>query len=95
MGRCAIDHYKEVKRYSVFSHDELIFKLASEYQYLDPDIGDATKFELDYIVKQEKSSRKLAHERVCPSPFVARTRSHRLVFVCCRARPMAIAFASS
>ncbi|CAF3976187.1 unnamed protein product, partial [Rotaria magnacalcarata] len=27
MGRCAIDHYKEVKRYSVFSHDELIYIL--------------------------------------------------------------------
>ncbi|CAF3741537.1 unnamed protein product [Rotaria sordida] len=49
MGRCAIDHYKEMKRYSVFSHDELICKLASECQYLDPAIGDATKFELDYI----------------------------------------------
>jgi histone demethylase JARID1 len=65
MGRCAIDHYKEVKRYSVFSHDELICKLASECQYLDPAIGDATKFELDYIVKQEKNSRKSAYERVC------------------------------
>ena len=65
MGRCAIDHYKEVKRYSVFSHDELICKLASECQYLDPAIGDATKFELDYIVKQEKNSRKLAYEQVC------------------------------
>ncbi|CAF4179849.1 unnamed protein product, partial [Rotaria sordida] len=31
------------------SHDELICKLASECQYLDPAIGDATKFELDYI----------------------------------------------
>lgn len=63
MGRCAIDHYKDVKRYSVFSHDELICKLASECQYLDPAIGDATKFELDYIVKQEKHSRKFAHEK--------------------------------
>ncbi|CAM4747121.1 unnamed protein product [Rotaria magnacalcarata] len=63
MGRCAIDHYKEVKRYSVFSHDELICKLASECQYLDPAIGDATKFELDYIVKQEKNSRKLAYDQ--------------------------------
>ncbi len=64
MGRCAIDHYKEVKRYSVFSHDELICKLASECQYLDPAIGDATKCELDYIVKQEKNSRKSAYDRV-------------------------------
>ena len=63
MGRCAIDHYKDVKRYSVFSHDELICKLASECQYLDPAIGDATKFELDYIVKQEKYGRKSAHEK--------------------------------
>ncbi|CAF3754583.1 unnamed protein product [Rotaria sordida] len=63
MGRCAMDHYKEMKRYSVFSHDELICKLASECQYLDPAIGDATKFELDYIVKQEKNSRKLAYEQ--------------------------------
>ncbi|CAF1425916.1 unnamed protein product [Rotaria sordida] len=39
MGRCAIDHYKEMKRYSVFSHDELICKLASECQYLDPAIA--------------------------------------------------------
>jgi len=62
MGRCAIDHYKDVKRYSVFSHDELICKLASECQYLDPAIGDATKFELDYIVKQEKTARKLARD---------------------------------
>ncbi|CAF4723702.1 unnamed protein product, partial [Rotaria magnacalcarata] len=45
--------------------DELICKLASECQYLDPAIGDATKFELDYIVKQEKNSRKLAYDQVC------------------------------
>ena len=64
MGRCAIDHYKDVKRYSVFSHDELICKLASECQYLDPAIGDATKFELDYIVRQEKAARKTAYEYV-------------------------------
>ena len=62
MGRCAIDHYKDVKRYSVFSHDELVCKLASECQYLDPAIGDATKSELDYIVRQEKSARKLARD---------------------------------
>jgi hypothetical protein len=58
-----------MKRYSVFSHDELICKLASECQYLDPAIGDATKFELDYIVKQEKNSRKSAYERVCSLNF--------------------------
>ncbi|CAF1364311.1 unnamed protein product [Adineta steineri] len=63
MGRCAIDHYKEVKRYSVFSHDELICKLASECQYLDPAIGDATRFELDCILQQEKNSRKSAYEQ--------------------------------
>ena len=67
MGRCAIDHYKDVKRYSVFSHDELICKLASECQYLDPAIGDATNFEFDYIVKHETNSRKLAYEQVCLS----------------------------
>ncbi|CAF0761691.1 unnamed protein product [Adineta ricciae] len=63
MGRCAIDHYKEMKRYSVFSHDELICKLASECQYLDPAIGDATKFELDCIVQQEKNGRRSAYEQ--------------------------------
>ncbi|CAF0968427.1 unnamed protein product [Didymodactylos carnosus] len=62
MGRCAIDHYKEVKRYSVFSHDELVCKLASECQYLDPAIGEATKFELESIVKHEKNGRKLAYD---------------------------------
>ncbi|CAF0929992.1 unnamed protein product, partial [Didymodactylos carnosus] len=63
MGRCAIDHYKEVKRYSVFCHDELVCKLASECQYLDPAIGDATKFELESIVKHEKNGRKSAHDQ--------------------------------
>lgn len=93
MGRCAIDHYKEVKRYSVFSHDELICKLASECQYLDPAIGDATKFELDYIVKQEKNSRKSAYERVCVVKFGKENQLTKGFFS--RVRQIAIEFVSN
>jgi histone demethylase JARID1 len=93
MGRCAIDHYKEVKRYSVFSHDELICKLASECQYLDPAIGDATKFELDYIVKQEKTSRKSAYERVCEKKNFFKFILHIKIFF--RERLMVIVFVSN
>ena len=55
--------YKEFKRYSVFSHEELVCNLASKVD-LDVDIVRVIEGELALLVELEKKYRKIASEKV-------------------------------
>lgn len=52
--------YSELKRYPVFSHDELVCKMANDPDILDISIAETTYLDLLEMVEQEK----LARERV-------------------------------
>ena len=59
MGRAAIQSYKQVKRHTVFSHDELVCKLAVNKTQLDLNVCMAIQNELKYMIDQETKERKL------------------------------------
>ncbi len=56
IDRTAIENYKLVKRSPVFSHDELVCKIATNYDN-DVEIAEAIKKELALIIDYEKKHR--------------------------------------
>lgn len=65
LGRSAIENYKLVKRHTVFSHDELVCKIATSLSLSDMNIIEEIKKELVVIIEAEKRDRwKLAEEKV-------------------------------
>jgi len=64
MGRASVHNYKQVKRFCVFSHEELICKMAADADNLDLTIAVETHKELLAIVDQERKSRKKLLEHV-------------------------------
>lgn len=57
LGRAAIENYKQMKRHTVFSHDELVFKIATSLKLADLDIINEIKKELELIIEGEKKVR--------------------------------------
>lgn len=58
MGRECISHYACLRRYCVFSHDELICKMAAKADLLDPKVAAATYQDMIVMVENEKKLRK-------------------------------------
>ncbi len=58
IGREAIEHYKAVKRHTVFSHDELIFKVATNQDFTDLDAAYVIQDEIGEIIEIERQSRQ-------------------------------------
>lgn len=59
MGRAAIQNYKQVKRHTVFSHDELVCKVALNKTNIDLSVSIAIQNELKTMIDQETKERKL------------------------------------
>lgn len=60
LGRNCMDHYSLLRRYPVFSHDELICKMANDPSVLDSDITIATLNDMLQMIKDEKMLRSNA-----------------------------------
>ena len=54
LGRAAIENYKLVKRHTVFSHDELVFKVATCQTLTDLNVIEAIKNEVKIVIELEK-----------------------------------------
>lgn len=63
MGRAAIQHYKQLKRYPVFSHDELIIKI-SGVKNIDVTTAMILRDELSYLISHEKKYRDILQDMV-------------------------------
>lgn len=57
LGRAAIENYKQMKRHTVFSHDELVCKIATNLSLTDLSIINEIIKELEYIIESEKKIR--------------------------------------
>ena len=57
IGRSCVSHYAGLSRYPVFSHDELICKMANDPE-LDPEIAKAAYLDALSMVENEKDLRK-------------------------------------
>ena len=57
MGRQCVSHYRRLQRYCVFSHDELLCKMASEPERLDVELAAAVFSELSRTMEEESRLR--------------------------------------
>ncbi|XP_061909452.1 lysine-specific demethylase 5C isoform X2 [Entelurus aequoreus] len=62
-GRSCIEHYRRLRRYCVFSHEELTCKMAACPEKLDLNLAAATHREMFIIVQEERKLRKALMER--------------------------------
>ncbi len=53
-----MDHYQHLKRQCVFSHEELVCKMAAEPERLDVNLAAATHQDMLLMVESEKKLRK-------------------------------------
>ena len=63
-GRSCIEHYRRLRRYCVFSHEELTCKMAACPEKLDLNLAAATHREMFSIVQEERKLRKGLLEQV-------------------------------
>jgi len=56
-GRSCIEHYRSVKRQCVFSHDELLFLIASTPTKVDIKLAECLADDLAVVIEQEKHLR--------------------------------------
>ncbi|XP_015761819.1 PREDICTED: LOW QUALITY PROTEIN: lysine-specific demethylase 5A-like [Acropora digitifera] len=59
IGRLCIDHYREMGRNPVFSHEELVCKMAADPDGLDLDLAKAVYDEMVAIVEREANRRHI------------------------------------
>ncbi|KAM4696546.1 lysine-specific demethylase 5C-like isoform 2-T2 [Rhinophrynus dorsalis] len=62
-GRKCIEHYRRLRRYCVFSHEELICKMAACPERLDQSLAAAVHKEMFLLVQEERRLRKALLER--------------------------------
>ena len=63
-GRAAVENYKQMKRHTVFSHDELVFKIATSLKLADLGIIEEIKKELAFIIGEEERIRRELGQKV-------------------------------
>ncbi len=61
-----MDHYQHLKRQCVFSHEELVCKMAAEPERLDVNLAAATHQDMLSMVEAEKKHRKRLFDLVSP-----------------------------
>ncbi|XP_056665925.1 lysine-specific demethylase 5C-like [Monodelphis domestica] len=62
-GRQCIEHYRRLRRYCVFSHEELICKMAASPEKLDLNLAAAVHKEMFIMVQEERQLRKALLEK--------------------------------
>ncbi|KAK3610530.1 hypothetical protein CHS0354_008964 [Potamilus streckersoni] len=65
MGRGCVEHYRSLHRQCVFSHEELVCKMAADPERLDFNIAATTHEDLLAIVEEERIRRKQLFEMGC------------------------------
>lgn len=68
IGRQSIEYYRSLSRQNVFSHEELVCKMAADPDSLDLNMAAAVHKEMLYMVEEEKKLRKKMLERVGHQP---------------------------
>uniref|UniRef100_A0A6P8NC90 [histone H3]-trimethyl-L-lysine(4) demethylase n=1 Tax=Geotrypetes seraphini TaxID=260995 RepID=A0A6P8NC90_GEOSA len=58
MGRQCVDHYRHLNRYCVFSHDEMICRMASKADVLDVVLASTVQKDMAVMIEDEKTLRE-------------------------------------
>ncbi|XP_029549584.1 lysine-specific demethylase 5B-B isoform X1 [Salmo trutta] len=57
MGRMCVDHYRHLDRYCVFSHDEMVCKMASKADTMDVALASAVQRDMTVMLQEEDKLR--------------------------------------
>uniref|UniRef100_A0A8C8IKF6 [histone H3]-trimethyl-L-lysine(4) demethylase n=1 Tax=Oncorhynchus tshawytscha TaxID=74940 RepID=A0A8C8IKF6_ONCTS len=57
MGRMCVDHYRQLDRYCVFSHDEMVCKMASKADTMDVALASAVQKDMAIMLQEEDKLR--------------------------------------
>lgn len=82
-GRECISHYSNLRRFCVFSHDELVCKMSLEPESLDIGIATATYHDMLKMVEDEKKLRKNLLEWVSIWEKLCKIYFFQFLFLCC------------
>ncbi|XP_037346584.2 lysine (K)-specific demethylase 5Ba [Pungitius pungitius] len=58
IGRKCVAHYRELSRYCVFSHDEMVCNMANKADTMDVDLASTVQKEMTDMVKEEEQLRE-------------------------------------
>lgn len=64
MGRQCVSHYRRLHRYCVFSHEELLCKMAADPESLDVELAAAVCKEIGDMMEEETKLRQAVQEMV-------------------------------
>ncbi len=67
IGRNCVAHYRELSRYCVFSHDEMVCNMAYKADTMDVELASAVQKEMDVMVREEEALREKIKKMVCSS----------------------------
>lgn len=67
LGRQCVDHYRLLHRYCVFSHDEMVCKMASKIDSLDVVLASAVQKDMAIMIEEEERLRDKVHKMVIHS----------------------------
>ncbi|KAM8795784.1 lysine-specific demethylase 5B [Eudromia elegans] len=62
LGRQCVEHYRLLHRYCVFSHDEMICKMASKADVLDVVVASTVQKDMAVMIEDEKMLRERVHK---------------------------------
>uniref|UniRef100_A0A3Q3LFB7 [histone H3]-trimethyl-L-lysine(4) demethylase n=1 Tax=Mastacembelus armatus TaxID=205130 RepID=A0A3Q3LFB7_9TELE len=62
IGRQCVAHYRRLHRYCVFSHEELLCKMAADPESLDVELAAAVFKEMGYMIQEETKLRQAVEE---------------------------------
>lgn len=71
VGRDCITHYSNLRRFCVFSHDELVCKMSLDPDSLDIGVATATYHDMLQMVEDEKKLRKNLLEWVSLHTYIS------------------------
>lgn len=69
LGRNCVKHYRELSRYCVFSHDEMICSMACKADMLDFDLASAVQKDINIMIQEEEDLRQKSKKMVSNSCF--------------------------
>lgn len=64
MGRQCVAHYRRLQRHCVFSHEELLCKMAADPESLDVELAAAVCRELTEVIDEESRLRQAVQDMV-------------------------------
>lgn len=70
IGRNCVTHYRELSRYCVFSHDEMVCNMASKADTMDVDLAAAVQKEMAIMVQEEEQLREKMNKMVGSSDLL-------------------------